>query len=83
MWVRMMTFRRPPAKSVADAIFDLVKALFAAGAATCALMALHRIAAGIKIGARVQVLQEMGEAFTEEEREVVVRKIKSRTLSGL
>ncbi len=63
-----------------DDLYDLFSGLFMAGAVTCALFAFHRIATALKIQARVEVLEEMGDAFTAEEREELVHKIKQRAL---
>jgi hypothetical protein len=63
--------------------FLLVENLFWAGCATCLLYALHRIAGGIATEARLKALKAMPEAFTEEERVVLVRKVKSHALGCL
>lgn len=61
-------------------VFVLVESLFWALAATCVMSALHRIGSALQLKARVKVLEELGEAFTEEEREKLVRKIKVQSL---
>jgi hypothetical protein len=61
-------------------VFILVESLFWALAATCVMSALHRIASALQLKARVKVLNECGQAFTEEERERLVHKIKAHSL---
>jgi hypothetical protein len=63
-------------------VYELVKTVFAAAAITCFLSGMHRIAAALKLGARVEVLDRMGDAFTAEEREALVHRIKSRSLTS-
>lgn len=62
--------------------FLLVEALYWAGAAACLLLALHRIADGVKTTARLKALHEMPEAFTDEERVALVHKVKSVALGS-
>jgi len=64
-------------------VFVLVESLFWALAATCVMSALHRIASALKLQARVKVLKECGDAFTEEEREKLIHKIKVRSLGSV
>jgi hypothetical protein len=63
--------------------FLLIENLFWAVCAGCLVCALHRIAGGITTGARLKALKTMPEAFTEEERVVLVHKIKARALGCL
>jgi hypothetical protein len=63
--------------------FLLLENLFWAAAAACLLSALHRIAGGVSIEARLKALKAMPEAFTEEERVVLIHKIKTRALGRL
>lgn len=63
-------------------LFVLVETVFCALVATCFLYALHRIATALRTEARIRALEKMPEAFTEEEREVLVHKIKTRTLGS-
>lgn len=58
----------------------VLESLFWALAATCVMSALHRIGSALKLQARVDVLEKYGDAFTEEERERLVHKIKTRSL---
>lgn len=60
--------------------FFLLESVFWAAAATCVLSALHRIASALKLKARVATLEKYGDAFTEEEREQLVHKIKKEAL---
>ncbi len=55
---------------------------FILGSVCCALMALHRVAASLKLRARVEAYEELQDVFTVEEREALVHKIKVRTLQG-
>lgn len=59
-----------------DELYGLVRDLFMAAAITCFLSALHRIANGIALGARIKALDKYGEAYAPEEREVLIHKIK-------
>lgn len=63
-----------------DTIYALVRDLFLAGSIACFLLALHRIAAGITLGARVKALDELEDAYTPEEREALIHKIKVKSL---
>ena len=62
-------------------VFFLLEALFWAAAATCFLYATNRIAGALKMQARMKALDKYGDAFTDEEREVLITKIKRRALS--
>ncbi|MDP2183476.1 MAG: hypothetical protein Q8K99_13010 [Actinomycetota bacterium] len=59
-----------------DDLYGLVRDLFCGAAVTCLLWATHRIARGMLLGARVKALDEFGDAFTPEEREVLIHRIK-------
>lgn len=61
-------------------MYGLLCDLFTAGAVTCLLMALHRIARGLILRGQVKALAEMGEAYTAEEREVLIHRIKQESL---
>ena len=63
-----------------DDVYVLVTDVFAALAVSCFLYAVHRIAAGVLLGSRVRSLTEFGEAYTPEEREVLIHKIKQDSL---
>lgn len=58
----------------------LFESIFWALAATCVMSALHRIGSALKLQARVDVLEKLGDAFTDEERERLVHQIKTRSL---
>ncbi len=60
--------------------YALVRDLFCASAITCALYALHRIANGLLLGGTMKAYDRLEEAYTPEEREVLIHKIKSRSL---
>lgn len=64
----------------ACAPWGLVRDAFAALAVTGVLYAAHRIANGLLLGARITALREVGEAYTPEEREVLIHKIKHGSL---
>lgn len=61
-------------------IYDLIRDLFLAGCATCALWALHRMGAGVMLSGRVKALRKFEDAYTPEEREVLIRRIKVQSL---
>ena len=61
-------------------VYGLVRDLFCAGAITCALYALHRIANGLLLGGAVKTYDRLEDAYTPEEREVLIHKIKRRSL---
>ena len=47
---------------------------------TCVLFALHRIARGVLLGAEVKAFGKFEDAYTPEEREVLIHKIKVQSL---
>ncbi|NTU71963.1 MAG: hypothetical protein HGB10_09135 [Coriobacteriia bacterium] len=61
-------------------VYGLVSDLFCAGAVACALYALHRIARGILLEAEVKAFGKFQDAYTPEEREVLIHKIKVQSL---
>jgi hypothetical protein len=63
------------------ALFLLLESLFWAAAATCFLSAIHRVADTLKMQARMKALDKYGDAFTDEEREVLITKIKHKAMS--
>ncbi len=63
------------------ALFFLLESLFWAAAATCFLAAIHRIADTLKMQARMKALDKYGDAFTDDEREVLISKIKHKAMS--
>jgi hypothetical protein len=62
-------------------LWGLIRDVFLALAVTCALYAAQRIANGVLLGARITALREVGEAYTPEEREVLIHKIKNGSLT--
>jgi len=61
-------------------VYSLARDLFCASAITCALYALHRIANGLLLGSRLKAYGKLEDAYTPEEREVLIHKIKTRSL---
>lgn len=61
-------------------IYGLIRDLFVASSITCFLWALHRIANGVVVSARVASYREMSDAYTPEEREVLIHKMKRESL---
>lgn len=57
-------------------IYGLVRDLFVASAITCFLLALHRIANGLMVSGRVSAYSELRDAYTPEEREELIHKVK-------
>lgn len=58
-----------------DSVCALVRDLFCASAVTCALWALHRIARGTLLQARVETLDQVSGDLQDEERAVIVSRI--------
>ena len=63
-----------------DDLYALVRDLFFAAAISCFLYAMHRIANGVAIGGRVTALDQLGDAYTPEEREQLIHVIKRNSL---
>jgi len=63
-----------------DDVYMLIRDIFMASAITCFLWAMHRIANGLMLGAQVGALQEYGDAYAPEEREVLIHKIKHTSM---
>jgi hypothetical protein len=61
-------------------VYGLVRDLFCAGSICCILYAAHRIARGILLGAEVKAFTKFEDAYTPEEREILIHKIKVRSL---
>lgn len=61
-------------------VYALVKDLFCASAIACALYALHRIANGMLLGGQLKTYGKLKDAYTPEEREVLIHRIKTRSL---
>lgn len=62
-------------------IYGLVRDLFAAASVTCFLWALHRIGHGLSVSGRVAAYKELAEAYTPEEREVLIHRIKKESMN--
>lgn len=62
-----------------DTVGGLVAGVFVACALTCVLSALHRIATALMLSARVEVLDELEDDLTPEERELILWKVKARS----
>lgn len=61
-------------------VYDLVRDLFCAGAVFCFLLAMHRIANGVQLASEIKAFKKFEDAYTPEEREVLIHKIKVRSL---
>lgn len=61
-------------------LYDLVRDLFCAGSVCCFLLAIHRIANGLQLEAEVKAFKKFEDAYTPEEREALIHKIKVRSL---
>jgi len=69
-----------PAYDEWDELYGLIRDLFMASAIACFLLALHRIANGLMLGAQIKALDKYGEAYAPEEREVLIHKIKHQSM---
>lgn len=63
--------------------FVLAESLLWAGCAVFFIFGINRIASGIKLQARLKALKAIPDAFTDEERELLVHKIKTRAIGPL
>lgn len=63
-----------------DTVFGLVRFLFGAAAITSFLFAAHRIAHGLVLTGQVAAFDELEDAYTPEERELLIHKIKHNSL---
>jgi hypothetical protein len=63
-----------------DTVYGLVRDLFVAGAMMSLLWAIHHIARGILLGARVKAYDHLADAYTPEEREELIHVIKVQSL---
>lgn len=61
-------------------VFGALVALFCAAAASCFLLAAHRAARGVLLTARVAAFDELEDAYTPEERELLIHKIKLESI---
>jgi len=63
-----------------ETIFGLVRMLFCAAAVSCFLYASHRVARGIVLTGQVAAYDALEDAYTPEERELLIHKIKHSSL---
>jgi len=63
-----------------DTVFGLVRFLFIAGAITSFLFAAHRVAHGLLLTGQVAAFDSLEDAYTPEERELLIHKIKHTSL---
>jgi hypothetical protein len=63
-----------------ETIFGVVRAVFCAAAISCFLLAAHRISRGLLLTGRVAAFDSLEDAYTPEEREVLIHKIKIESL---
>lgn len=61
-------------------VYALLRDLFCAGAISCALYALHRIANGLMLEGSMKAYAKLEEAYTPEEREQLIHRVKTRSL---
>lgn len=62
-------------------LYDLVRDLYCAAAIACFLWAAHRIGRGLVLEGRVRAYQKLADAYTPEERELLIHRIKQNTLA--
>lgn len=72
--------RYAPAYDDWDDLYMLLRDIFVALSITCFLYAAHRVGNGLMLTARVESLAEFGEAYTPEEREALIHKVKQASL---
>lgn len=63
-----------------ETIFDLVRTVFAAAAITCFLYAMQRLGRGLILNGQVSAFDALEDAYTPEEREILIHKIKTASL---
>lgn len=61
-------------------VYDLIRDLFMASSITCLLWAVHRIGKGLVLRGRIKALDEFGDDYTPEEREMLIHRIKVESL---
>jgi hypothetical protein len=64
-----------------DVVYGLLRDLFCAGAITCFLYAMHRIANGLMLTGEIKAFGRFEDAYTPEEREALIHKIKVQSLN--
>lgn len=65
-----------------DTVFGVIRALFIAASITCFLWAAHSIARGLMLNGRVAAFDTLEDAYTPEERELLIHRIKLESLAG-
>jgi hypothetical protein len=73
--------RGPNPIGIAFMLFMLVNWLFWAAAATCFLLAAHRVARGMNLVGRAQALKVAGDSMTDEEKRSVEEYLRHDALS--
>ena len=63
-----------------ETIFDLIRTVFAAAAITCFLYAAQRVGRGLILNGQVAAYDALEDAYTPEERELLIHKIKTSSL---
>jgi len=63
-----------------DTIFGVLRAVFLAAAFTSFLFAAHKISRALMLTGRVAAFDELEDAYTPEEREQLIHKIKNDSL---
>lgn len=58
----------------------MIGAIFCAAVASCFLLAAHRLARGTLLAGRVVALSSLEDAYTPEERELLIHKIKLESI---
>ena len=62
-------------------IYGLICDLFLASAITCFLWAMQRASKGVMLRARVKAFDELVDEYTPQEREELIHRIKTESLS--
>ena len=62
-------------------VYGLLRDLYCAAAVACFLYAMHRIANGLMLAGEVKAFKRFEDAYTPEERETLIHKIKVQSLS--
>jgi len=63
-----------------ETIFGVLRAVYGAAAIACFLLAAHRIAHGLMLTGRVAAYDALEDAYTPQEREALIHKIKLESL---
>jgi hypothetical protein len=63
-------------------VYGLVRELFVAGSITFFLYAMHRLASGRMLSSRVKAYDKLADAYTAEEREILIHRIKRGSVLG-